>query len=167
MRVMTYNILDDALGREEFIIEVIRSVQPDIVFIQEVGRLETAERLASALNMNFCFAKGNSKRHLAVLSRLPIWACHSYHPWALSTALLEATIDLSGNQPLRLFGVHLAAQPVVLLELWRWWEIKTALHRIKPYLSEPCVLAGDFNAIAPGDTANVATWPDRLKRIRA
>jgi endonuclease/exonuclease/phosphatase family metal-dependent hydrolase len=164
-RVMTYNILDDGVGRAPLIREVIQVVQPDVVVLQEVGRWETAEALAAALHLSFGFARGNSKRHLAVLSRFPILTCHSYHPWPLSTALLEAKIELSASQPLRLFGVHLAAQPFVLFELWRWWEIKTVLRRIKANPSELCLLAGDFNAIAPHDVVDIAVWPDRLKRM--
>jgi endonuclease/exonuclease/phosphatase family metal-dependent hydrolase len=164
-RVMTYNILDDGIGREPLILEVVRAAQPDMVILQEVGRWGTVETLAAALHLNRGFARGNSKRHLAVLSRFPILECHSYHPWPLSTALLEAKIELAAHRSLLLFGVHLAAQPFVLFELWRWREITTILRRVRPYLSEPCVLTGDFNAIAPGDTANVAAWPKRLKQM--
>jgi len=119
-RVMTDNILDDGIGREPVILEVMQAAQPDVVVLQEVGRLETAETLATALHFNLGFARGNSKRHLAVLSRFPILECHSYHPWPLSTTLLEAKIELAAHQSLRLFGLHLAAQPFVLFELWRW-----------------------------------------------
>lgn len=166
-RVMTYNILDDGVGRELPILEVVRTADPDVVILQEVGRLETAERFAAALHLNLGFVRGNSKRHLAVLSRFPILECYSYHPWPLSTALLEAKIELLGKRSFRLCGVHLAAQPFVLWELWRWLEIKTILHRLNSYLAESCLLLGDFNAIAPGDTANIAAWPNRLKQMLA
>lgn len=79
-RVMTYNILDDGVGREPLILEVMRAAQPDIVVLQEVGRLETAKMLAAALHLKLSFAGGNSRRHLAVLSHFPILECHSYHP---------------------------------------------------------------------------------------
>jgi hypothetical protein len=94
---MTYNIFDDGVGRESRILEVVRSADPDVVILQEVDRLETAEMFAVALHLNFGFIRGNSKRHLAVLSRFPILACHGYHPWPLSTALLEAKIELPGS----------------------------------------------------------------------
>ena len=139
VRVMTYNILDDAVGRESFTLDVLQAVRPDIAVLQEVGRLETAEMFAAALHLNLGFVRGNSKRHLAVLSRFPILECHSYHPWPLSTALLEAKIELPGKRLLCLWGVHLAAQPLVLFELWRWWEIATILRRIRPvYRNRVC-----------------------------
>jgi len=138
-RVMTYNILDDGAGRELLILEVVRAADPGIVILQEVGRLENDEMFAAALHLNFGFIRGNSKRHLAVLSRFPILECHSYHPWPLSTALLEAKIELPGKRLLCLWGVHLAAQPLVLFELWRWWEIATILRRIRPvYRNRVC-----------------------------
>jgi exonuclease III len=78
---------------------------------------------------------------------------------------LEATLELAPKQHLRVYGVHLVARPLVLLEMWRWWEIKTALHRIRPHMAKPCLLAGDFNAIGPGDPVNVGEWPHHLKRM--
>jgi endonuclease/exonuclease/phosphatase family metal-dependent hydrolase len=164
---MTYNILDDAVGREALVLEVLQATQPDIVVLQEVGRAETALQWAEALGMEACFAAGNSKRHLALLSRLPIVQHHSYHPVPLSTTLLEATLEIAPGQHLRVHGVHLIAQPFVLLEMWRWWEIKIILRRIKAHMIEPCLLAGDFNAIGPGDPVNISEWPRHLKLMLA
>jgi endonuclease/exonuclease/phosphatase family metal-dependent hydrolase len=36
LRVMTYNILDGGQNREEHILDVIKTSQPDIVILQEV-----------------------------------------------------------------------------------------------------------------------------------
>jgi len=166
-RVMTCNILDDGVGREPPILEVVHAAQPDTAILEEVGRLETAETFAAALHLNLGFARGNSKRHLDVLSRFPILACHRDHPWPLSTTLPEATIELVANQSVRLFGVHLAAQPFALFEVWRWWEIKTLLRRIQLRSAEACLMAGDFNAIAPRDAVDIRAWPRRLKRTLA
>ncbi len=165
MRVITYNIRDNAVSRENLILEVLQAAEPDVVVLQEVGRSETAAQWAKALGLEFCFAAGNSKRHLALLSRLPIRYQNSYHPLPLSTTLLEATLQVTSGQQLHVCGVHLAAQPFVLFEMWRWWEIAIILRRIKARLSQPCLLAGDFNAIAPDDSVNVNAWPRRLKRM--
>ena len=165
MRVMTYNILDNAVGREVLVFEVLQAAQPDIVVLQEVGRAETVSQWAGALGMEFRFAAGNSKRHLALLSRLPIVHHHSYHPPPLSATLLEATLEIAPQQHLHVYGVHLAAQPFVLLEMWRWWETKMILRRIRPHMLEPCLLAGDFNALGPGDPVNIDEWPPRLMRM--
>jgi exonuclease III len=91
----------------------------------------------------------------------------SYHPIPLSTTLLEATLQIAPDQHLHVYGVHLAAQPFVLFEMWRWLEIKTVLHRIKSYPSRLCLIGGDFNAIAPGDPVNVSAWPSSLRWMLA
>lgn len=167
MRVVTYNILDNAVGRERLILQVLQAAEPDIVVLQEVGRAKAVKQWAKALDMEFYFAEGNSKRHLALLSRWPIVYQGSYHPLPLSTTLLEATLQFTPDQRLHIYGVHLAAQPFVLFEMWRLWEIRTILWRATEHLSQPCLLAGDFNAIAPGDTPNVSAWPRSLKRMLA
>ncbi len=167
MRVITYNILDNAVGRESLVFEVLQAAQPDIIVLQEVGRAETASQWAKAWDMEFCFAAGNSKRHLALLTRLPVVHHSSYHPLPLSTTLLEVMLQSTSGQHLNMYGVHLAAQPFALFEMWRWWEIKIILRRIKAQLSKPCLIAGDFNAVAPGDPVNVSAWPRNLKRMLA
>jgi exonuclease III len=86
-------------------------------------------------------------------------------PLAVEYSVAGSEDRIAGKRLLRLCGVHLASQPFVLFELWRWWEIKTILHRLNSYMAESCLLVGDFNAIAPGDTANVAAWPNRLKQM--
>jgi exonuclease III len=41
------------------------------------------------------------------------------------------------------------------LELWRVWELKIALKRVKGRGGSACLLLGDFNASAPGDRPDV------------
>jgi endonuclease/exonuclease/phosphatase family metal-dependent hydrolase len=168
LRVVTYNIQDDGAGREEFILEVLRTIQPDVAILQEVGHPNTAGKFAQALNMGLYFAQGNSIRHLALLSRLPISAQHSYHPSPpIHTTILEASIEYAPDQHLRVFGVHLIAQPFITFELWRQREVKTLLQSVLSYHSDLCLIAGDFNAIAPRDPVIVRTWPRRLKLMLA
>jgi endonuclease/exonuclease/phosphatase family metal-dependent hydrolase len=51
MKVMTYNILNGGVGREQDILEVIQSVQPDIAILQEVYTPDFLQDLGMALNM--------------------------------------------------------------------------------------------------------------------
>lgn len=168
LRVLTYNILDGGVGRDKLILEVLQATQPDIVILQEVFQSAIVDELAKVLGMKFFFAKGNSKRHLALLSRLPLIAQDSYHPFPpIHTGVLEATPEYALGQHLHVFGVHLIAQPFVIFELWRQWEIKTILQRTQPYRSSPTLIAGDFNAIAPHDLVLVKSWPRFLKLMLA
>jgi exonuclease III len=163
LRVITYNILDGGVGREGFILEVLRTLHPDIAILQEVMDPATASEFAKALNLEFYFAKGNTKRHLALLSRLPIISAHSYHPFPIYTSILEARFEYASNQYLAVFGVHLVAQPFILFELWRQWEVKRLLQRLRSNGSDLCLIAGDFNAIAPHDPVATKFWPRLLK----
>jgi hypothetical protein len=78
---MTYNALDGGVSREDLIIEVLRDMSADVVVLQEVFDEALVRRLGDSLGMQYFFAKGNSKYHLAILSRWPISARHSHHPF--------------------------------------------------------------------------------------
>lgn len=165
-RLITYNILDGGLGREQEILEVLESARPDAVLLQEVTDPSPLQNFATALNMHFFFDEGNSKRHLGLLSRFPIISCHSHHPFPLRHALLEATVEYVSNRCIHLFGVHLLAHYIVISEWWRTWEIKIILKRVtEEYRSNNCLIGGDFNAVAPKDRVNVEALPIRLKAM--
>lgn len=161
---MTYNILDGGLGRESHIADVLQSVQPDVVVLQELFQPDLASSLASKFGMKYFFAAGNSIRHMALLSRLPITACRSYHPFPpIHRTLLEAEIEFMPGQSVYVFGVHLMAHYSLLLEAWRWWEIKVILQYIESKNANPCVMVGDFNTIAPQDQVVTRTMPLSLR----
>ncbi|CAG0946086.1 hypothetical protein ANRL1_02750 [Anaerolineae bacterium] len=166
LRVMTYNILDGGSGREKFVLEVLEKIQPDIAILQEVFDPSSVREFAEVLNMEFFFAAGNSKRHLALLSRLPITKRNNHHPFPpIHTCLLEAKLEYAPKQYLDVFGVHLIAYPFVGFELWREQEIKAILQRVSSHRSDPCLIAGDFNAIAPDDSVAITLFPRSLKMI--
>ena len=159
LRVLTYNVLDGGAGRERLILEVLRVVAPDIVVLQEVGDAEFVGRLAVALEMQHFFARGNTRHHLALLSRWPITGSRSHHPFPpIHNTVLEATVEHPSGQCLDVFGVHPVPFPSIFLELWRRWEIKVVLRRVRRRAPALCLIVGDFNAIAPGDEPKV----DRL-----
>ncbi len=164
MRVLTYNILDGGVGREQYIQEVIQAAAPDVVVLQEVFQSGFVPELARALNADFFVASGNTKRKLALLSRLPIRSRNSYHPFPpIHRAILEAEIEYTANQRLSIFGVHLIAFPTIFLELWRLWEVKMLIKRAQLRAAAPCLVLGDFNAIAPNDNVLIGAMPAYLK----
>lgn len=164
LRVMTYNILDGGKGREEYLLEVLQTIQPDIAILQEVIQEDFIQNLARALNMNSFFGSGNNKRHVALLSRLPIVSCNSYHPFPpIWRNVIEAEIEYQPNKRLQLFGIHPVANLSVICEFWRWWEAKWITERIKLHATASCLVAGDFNAIAPNDCIVIKPMPLWLK----
>ena len=162
---MTYNIRNGGTGREQLIFEVLQMAKPDVILLEEVMNSIFVEELAQSLNMHSFFAKGNSIRHLALLSHYPIVLHHSFHPFPLNTTLLEATIECTAKQYIRLFGVHLKAHYFLFNELRRIWEVRTILKRITKSRKYPCLIAGDFNAVAHNDSINIGAMPNHLKAM--
>lgn len=160
---MTYNILYGGYQREHLISAIVESVQPDIVLLQELHNPDTLTEFAAGLNAHSFYAPSNTGHHLGIISRYPFVEVTSFRPFPpIRTAILAATIALP-RQHLQIFGVHLVPHPALLLELWRWWEVRTLLKHTRPYQAAPCLIAGDFNAIAPGDRLVWAALPPWLK----
>ena len=163
-RIMTYNILDGGEGREEYLLEVLQAVRPDVAVLQEVFHERFLQNLAAALEMEFFFVSGgNRQRRVAMLSRLPIIACQNHQRFPLWRNVVEAEIEYQPNKRFWLFGIHPMANLSVIFELWRWWEAKRIIGRLTPHMTEPCLIAGDFNAIAPNDRVVINQMPPWLK----
>lgn len=161
---MTYNIKDGGIGRQQLILEVLQTIRPDIALLQEVMSSHIVQEFAQALNMHLLIAQGNSKRQIGLLSRFPISAGSSHHPFPpIWNAVLEASIEYAPHSHIGVFGLHLVPHPAWLLEWWRTWEIAVACHRLTLYSTHPCLVAGDFNAVAPNDHVVTDSVPKFLK----
>jgi endonuclease/exonuclease/phosphatase family metal-dependent hydrolase len=109
------------------------------------------------------FANSNVRSHVCFLSRHPVrqWHSHLTFPPLLHNAI-EAEIEFRPGRILRLIGVH----PVAFLgwpfEVWRMWEARHIVSLVDR-LGEPCIITGDFNAIAPQDRVVTSTMPRWLR----
>jgi endonuclease/exonuclease/phosphatase family metal-dependent hydrolase len=152
LRLMTYNVLDGGVGREAAIVEVIRAASPDVVVLQEVMEPVLLERMAATLKMAYRLARGsNAVRKVGLLSRLPILASRSHQLWETARSCLEVELQLPDGRKLTVYGLHLVAYHAWFCELWRCWELRRLLGYIRRTAPGPHLLAGDFNAITPGD----------------
>jgi endonuclease/exonuclease/phosphatase (EEP) superfamily protein YafD len=152
-RLVAYNILDGGEGREAALIDIIRTAAPDVVVMPEVIHLAMLERMASELAMKECrLAHGpDGERKVGALSRLPIlgWrSLPSHRPWREG---IELSVCPDGGQPLTIYGLHLRALTTWSWASWRTQEMRIVLEHIRRAAPGPHLLAGDFNAIAPGD----------------
>ncbi len=164
LRVMTYNILKGGKGREQALFEVLRSVRPDIAILQEVRDPRPIRDWARSLGMQVFIARGNLGLHLALLSHAPVLSWRAHHPFPpMLNGFLEAEVEHALGEHLWVYGVHLAPWYSVLMEAWRWWEIRTVLRRARAHLQDPCLLLGDFNTIGPSDTTGVRAMPLPLR----
>ncbi|MEP7293982.1 MAG: endonuclease/exonuclease/phosphatase family protein, partial [Chloroflexota bacterium] len=167
LRLMTYNIRYGGRGHEEQILEVIRSAQPDVVLLQEVTDSIIVQDFAAALNMQSFIAQGNGFS-IALLSRWSIVESVSDHPFPpIRDTVLDAGVEYQAGRRFYLIGVHPVAFPGTFFETWRIWELSVALKRAAAHHDQACIIAGDFNAIAPGDRVLTESAPREMRFLYA
>ena len=147
MKVLSYNIREGGGGRLPDLATLIRRQRPDAVALLEATSRANAEALARELGMQLAFGEANCACHVAWLSRWPIRRWENHRHAALAKTLLELEVAWAGV-PLRLFATHLASrherpEPAD--------EIPVILGLFAPLTEQPHLLAGDFNALRPGD----------------
>lgn len=164
LRVMTYNILDNGESREAHLVDVIRTARPDVIVLQEVYTREFLQFLARSLDMDWRFGEGNRERKVALLSRLPVLSFENHHPlFPVWRNVVDAKIEYGPNKAVRVIGVHPIANPGLPWEVWRYCEAKYTAALARKYSEELCLLAGDLNAIAPGEILKTEKLSDRHK----
>lgn len=166
VRVMTYNILKGGIGRQNNLKDVIQLANADVVVLQEVTDLDVLRSLAHSLEMQSFFGTGNRKTKVALLSKLHVSTFESHHPrFPIWHNMIEAEVKVRPDRSIYLIGVHLIPHLWLGFELWRSFEIKYILNRCKRFAGEPVLIAGDFNAIAPGDEVMVKSAPASIKAM--
>jgi endonuclease/exonuclease/phosphatase family metal-dependent hydrolase len=160
MRLLTYNIREGGVGREEEIAEVIKAAKPDVVALQEATHPAAIERIARLADFKY---SGSRRAHsTGFLSHVPVLSYEWRHPPRTRHALLE--VALADGFP-RLFVLHLRAWFSKWSEGQRARELRGLLDGISEQLKRENdafafhVLAGDFNALAPGENFDSSPMP--------
>lgn len=160
MRLLTYNIREGGVGRAELIARVIRAANPDVVALQEARDPAVVEHIARLAGFRF---SGSQRAHsTGFLSNVPVLAHAWHHPPRTRHALLE--VSLADGFP-RLFVLHLRAWFSKWSEQRRARELRGLLDGIQEQLIREKrafafhVLAGDFNALAPGEAFDPSPMP--------
>ncbi|GAB4323203.1 MAG: hypothetical protein Kow00117_11780 [Phototrophicales bacterium] len=159
MRIMGYNIRKGGYHRHQLIADVITYHQPDVVIFEEAGFSRAVENIARlARYPHYAWHPGYS---VAFMSHMP--AAYQWHHFRwMRSPVLEI---LPKDTPLRIYGVHLFANLSALMEMLRVREIHHLIQLVRPYRHQPHVLIGDFNAIAPNDKIDLASYPRWLRWI--
>jgi exodeoxyribonuclease III len=166
LRVMTYNILDGGVNREAYILDVVQRAKPDVVILQEVFTEDFLKFLSQSLGMNYFIGGGNKERKVALLSKLLVLSFKSHHPvFPIWRNFIDAEIEYQLNKTVRIIGVHPIANLEIVLEVWRMWEANYIVRHVHNYQDTLCLIAGDFNAIAPRETVKTEAMPEWLKWI--
>jgi len=160
VRLLTYNIREGGVGRAEQLAEVIRAANADVVALQEARDPVLVERIAGLSGFRFF---GSRRSHsTAFLSRVEVLDYGWRHPPRTRHALLE--VSLADGLP-RLFVLHLRAWFSRWSEQRRARELRGLLEGIREQLLREQhafafhVLAGDFNALAPGERFDPSPMP--------
>ena len=160
VKLLSYNIRFGGHGREAELVEVIRTVAPDIVVFQEAIDPQVIERLATAAALPIWAAR--RKHSIGYISRLNV-AHHEWHyPAGAKHSFLE--IVLEGSET-RIFGLHLSAIFSKWSERRRAREIRSLLKGIERYQEGFHVLVGDFNTLAPGEILDVRRMPTWIRAL--
>jgi exodeoxyribonuclease III len=160
LRLLTYNIRHGGGGREESLVSMIRSAEPDVVILQEATRPDVVERLAAGAGMS-TFAS-RRRESLAFMSRLPIAHYEWHRPRLSRHAFLEVVPE---GDRVRLFGLHLSAVHAAWTERRRVMELRALLKSIQRHQAGFHVLTGDFNTLAPGELLDIRKLPQRLRAL--
>ena len=160
MRFLTYNIREGGVGRAEAIAEVISAANPDVVALQESRDPAVVERIAGIAG--FPFWGSRAAHSTGFLSRVPVLE----HKWRQLPRTRHAVLEVSlaEGRP-RVFVVHLRAWFSNWTERQRARELRGLLDGIQEQLTRENrafafhVLAGDFNALAPGEAFDSSPMP--------
>jgi exodeoxyribonuclease III len=155
LRLVSYNIRFGGRRRRQLIADVLRSVEPDLVVLQEAVDPGVVTWLGSELGLPQVFAEVG--RSVAALSRVPV-ADAAWHTARPGRSFLELYLP---DQDLRVFAVHLSAGLSGRGERRRAVEAEQLLLRVAatPDGGGRSILVGDFNAISPSDGPSVARLP--------
>jgi exodeoxyribonuclease-3 len=160
LRLLTYNIREGGVGRAEEIAEVIRAAQPDVVALQEARDPAVVGRIAALAGFR---AFGSRPAYSAgFLSNVPVREYDWRHLPRTRHAVLE--VSLADGLP-RLFVLHLRAWFSNWTERQRARELRGLLDGIQEQLKREGrafafhILAGDFNALAPGEALDSSHMP--------
>jgi endonuclease/exonuclease/phosphatase family metal-dependent hydrolase len=164
LRLLTYNIREGGLGRAALIADVIRSVNPDVVALQEATHPAVTEEIAMLAG----FKHWGSQRGQSTgfLSNIPV----TNHAWRHPPRTRHGVLEVSLAGPFtRLFVVHLRAWFSKWSERQRVIEARGLLDGIRDQLERENrsfafhVLAGDFNALAPDEKFDSSPMPGWIR----
>ena len=163
LRLVTYNIRKGGRRRYRLISEVLRGIEPDVVVLQEAVDPWVVGEVSREIGAQVALAAPG--RSVAILSRIGeldvAWHRGVHGPCFAEVALLSVEA--------RLLGLHLSAGLSGRGERRRSREVEHVIAIAESGVGPAGVLiAGDLNAVAPGDLPTVArlpTWIRILLRV--
>jgi endonuclease/exonuclease/phosphatase family metal-dependent hydrolase len=160
IRLLSYNIKYGGRGRERAIADVIRCTDADVVLLQEATDPRVIEQLAKATGLSQWASRPETS--LGFLTRIPVAHHAWHHPVNSRHSFLELALE---GVECRLFGLHLVAWFSKWTERKRKRELRALLDGIREHQSGCHLIAGDFNALAPGELLEVRKMPRWIRAM--
>ena len=159
-RLLSYNIKFGGRRREKAIAEVIRLANPDVVLLQEATDPRIIEMIGKDTGLPHWGSRPDYS--MGFLTRLPV-AHHAWHqPGNARHPFLELVLE---GLDCRIFGLHLVAWFSKWTEAKRKRELRALLDGIREHQHGFHLIAGDFNALAPGELLSVAKMPAWIRAM--
>lgn len=160
IRLLSYNIKFGGRGREHAIADVIRAASPNVVLLQEATDPRVIEALARITGLSHWGSRPDYS--MGFLTEIPVKHHAWHHPVASRHPFLE--LELEGVD-CRIFGLHLVAWFSKWSERKRHKELRALLDGIREHQQGFHLIAGDFNALAPGELLEVAKMPAWIRAM--
>jgi endonuclease/exonuclease/phosphatase family metal-dependent hydrolase len=147
LRLLQLNVLQGAThGRAAAVAALIRSLNPDVVTLDEVNVHSIFNRIATRTGMYGYWVRANDAYSVGILSRVPLHSCTPYRQAPIRHAAYGCRVDLGGRS-WWIFGTHLYCCD----EKVRSQEVELLISKLNRHRKLPVVLAGDLNSHTPGD----------------
>ena len=160
LRLLSYNIRYGGTGREPQIASVIRACDPDVVVLQEATEPGVVARVAEKAGFAHWGSRGGHST--GFLSRVPV----VHHAWHSARGARHPFLEVVLDAPHpRIFGLHLSAWFSKWSERRRAKEIRMLLDGIREHQHGFHIIAGDFNAVAPGERLQLAQMPRWIRAM--
>lgn len=160
VQIATYNIRKGGRRRRRYLADVVQGLDPDVTVLQEATDPRVVRYVADAAGAQIVIhAPGRS---VAMLSRVATTEAR-WHRMARARNFVEVELADTG---VRVIGVHLSAGLSGRGERRRLPEINRVLQVADaPPGAGRTLIAGDLNAVAPGDLSAVARLPAWIRLL--
>jgi endonuclease/exonuclease/phosphatase family metal-dependent hydrolase len=152
LRIATYNIRRGGWPRRHALARVLGAIDPDVAVLQEATDPDVVRMLADATGSEVVLH--TTANSVAILTRRA-WREARWH--AIAPRRFAAEVDLACG--VRILGVHLSAGLSSRGERRRALELERLLAVAGEGPAGGTIIAGDLNAIAPGDNPAVSDLP--------
>lgn len=160
LRLLSYNIRFGGRGRTRALAEVIRGVDPDVVLLQEAIDPRVVSELAK--EAGYAHFGSRPEHSIGFLTRIPVSHQAWHQPGNARHPFLELVLE---GVDCRIFGLHLVAWFSKWTERKRAREMRALLDGIREHQHGFHVIAGDFNALAPGELLEVRKMPRWIRAM--